>query len=148
MFLHLCVILFAGGVSVPSCITCHMTRRVCLQGEVYIHGGVFIEGGSAFRGDLHPGGSASRVGSAYWGCWADPPRYMGYYGIGSTSGQYASYLNAFLITLSSWVDFDVTLSLIDSKVMTRILSFALIFSFFLLSSRLPRASASTLQWHK
>ena len=53
MFLHLCVILFtgvsaSGGLHAGVCI-----RGVCIQG------------------DLHPGGSASRRGSASRG-WADP----------------------------------------------------------------------------
>ena len=37
MFLHLCVILFRGGVSVPACTTGHMT------------GGVSVQGGSSVR---------------------------------------------------------------------------------------------------
>ena len=50
-------------------------------------------------GDLHQGGSASR------GSISRPLlRYMGYYGIWSTSGQYASYWNAFLFTkdITKW----------------------------------------------
>ena len=102
------------GVGFPACIACHMTggsasRGVCLQGR-----------GFASRGDMHPGGSASGVRSAFRGClppgagglhpeviyiqeglhpggWGRPPlRYMGYFGIQSTSGRYASYWNAFL----------------------------------------------------
>ena len=49
------------GVGFPACITCHMTggsasRGVCLQGR-----------GFASRGDMHPGGSASGVRSAFRG---------------------------------------------------------------------------------
>ena len=67
--------------------------------------------------DLYPKGSASGRGLHPWGLpthcrvclwWvgqtAQDPRYMGYYGIRSTSRQYASYWNAFLfvISLHSW----------------------------------------------
>ena len=66
---------------------------------------------------LHPKGSASGRGLHPWGLpthcrvclwWvgqtAQDPRYMGYYGIRSTSRQYASYWNAFLfvVSLHSW----------------------------------------------
>ena len=41
---------------------------------------------------LHPGGVCLQ------GVWADPAaRYMGYYGIRSTSGRYASYCNDLLL---------------------------------------------------
>ena len=54
------------------------TSRGGLPRGVCIQEGVCLQGGSA-------------------GGWADPlPRYTGYYGIRSTSGQYASYWNAFL----------------------------------------------------
>ena len=57
-------------------------------------GGLHPGGGSASGGGLHPGGS-----------WANPtppptPRYMGYNGIQSTSGGYASYWHAFLFVLA------------------------------------------------
>ena len=58
-----------GRVGFPACITGHMTRGVCIQGAFASVGG---------------GG----VGQA------SPP--IGYYGIPSTSGWYASYWNAFL----------------------------------------------------
>ena len=68
------------------------------------------EGGSASRegaGGLHLGsgrGSASRewAGGLHPGRGvgrSPPPRYMGYYGIRSTSGRCASYWNAFLFKL-------------------------------------------------
>ena len=81
MFLHLCAILFTGGgrVGFPACITGHMTRGstsrlVCIRG-------VCIGGGWGGRG----------VGQTLL------PRHIGYYGIRSTSGRYASYWNAFLL---------------------------------------------------
>ena len=58
-------------------------------GGVWLHGGICIRGGLS-PGDLHRGG----VGRA------PPLMGMGYYRIWwSTSGQYASYWNAFLLTL-------------------------------------------------
>ena len=63
-------------------------------------------------GDMHPGkrgvciqgaGRSASMGrgSASGEGWADPPpRYMGYYGIRSTSRRYASYGNAFLFFIS------------------------------------------------
>ena len=41
------------GVGFPACITCYMTRKICIQW-----------GGSASSGGLYPGGSASKGGSA------------------------------------------------------------------------------------
>ena len=79
MFLHLCVILFTG-----EGVASQYASQVTWPGW-----------------GLHPGGSASG-GSASRGGWADPPpRYMGYYGIQSTSGRYASYWNAFLFLYDS-----------------------------------------------
>ena len=44
--------------------------------------------------------SFQHASQATWpGGWADPPPPMGYYGIWSTSGRYAFYWNAFLLTL-------------------------------------------------
>ena len=72
-----------GSGGFQACITGHMTRGVLPRGVCI--GGVCIQEGVCLQG-----------GSA--GGWADPlPRYMGYYGIRSTSGQYASYWNAFLL---------------------------------------------------
>ena len=34
MFLHLCIILFTGVGGFPACITGHMTRGICLQGNL------------------------------------------------------------------------------------------------------------------
>ena len=68
MFLHLCVILFTGGGGVPSQHASQVTwpggsacGEVCVQGEA----------------------------ACIQGCWTDPHhrRYMGYYGIRSTSGR-------------------------------------------------------------
>ena len=61
---------------------------------------ILSTGGSASRGDLHPGtciqgGSASMVGvSSSMGVGQTP---LSYCGIRSTSGQYTSYWNAFLL---------------------------------------------------
>ena len=53
MFLHLCVILFTRGVSVPACTTGHMIRGVSVQGvSVW---GVSVQGVSVQWG-LCPGG--------------------------------------------------------------------------------------------
>ena len=80
-----------GGMGFPACITDHMTggsasRGVCIRGRVVC----IQEGGGLLPGErgLHPGGGLGRP--------LPPPRYMGYYGIRSTSGRYASYWNAFL----------------------------------------------------
>ena len=62
----------------------------CLQGRLP-PGGLVPTGEEG----LHQGESASR-GSASRGVGQTPLRYMGYYGIWSTNGQYASYWNAFL----------------------------------------------------
>ena len=88
IFLHLCVILFTGGGGLPP-------------------GGSLPPGGVCIQGGLHPGGGSASGGSVcrgvcIWeesasrGGWADPP--IGYCGIRSTSGRYASYWNAFLLT--------------------------------------------------
>ena len=54
IFLHLSLILFTGGVSIPACTTGHMTRGVSVQGGLCPVGisdqGIFV------RGDLCPGG--------------------------------------------------------------------------------------------
>ena len=106
MFLHLRVVLW--GVGFPACITGHMTRGICIQGGLP-RGGLHLH-----PGGLHPrgiwktslglplGGSASRgVCIQGVGQIPHPPRYMGYYGIWSTGGQYASYWNAFLFIAGS-----------------------------------------------
>ena len=68
MFLHLCVILFTGGVSVPACTIGHMTRGgLCAGGflsrgvsvQLSLSGGVSVQGVCVW-GDLCPGGSLSR----------------------------------------------------------------------------------------
>ena len=53
------------------------------------------EGSTSRGGGLHPEGSAPGEGSLGRPL---PQRYMGYYGIRSTSGRYASYWNASLLT--------------------------------------------------
>ena len=71
--------------------------------------------GSLHPGGLHLGWFASRgvciqEGSASTGGPGDPvglgrpPRYMGYYGIRSTSGWYASYWNLFLFVKKFFQD--------------------------------------------
>ena len=71
---------------------------VCSQGgSAYNGGGGLLWGGV---GQTSPGlpmgrGSASEGG----GVGQIPLRYMGYYRIRSTSGRYASYLNAFLLII-------------------------------------------------
>ena len=63
---------------------------VCIQRGLHL-GGVYIHGGLA----THCRVCLWRVGQT-----AQDPRYMGYYGIRSTSRQYASYWNAFLLVIS------------------------------------------------
>ena len=62
MFLHLSVILFTGGVSVPAYTIGHMTRGVSVQGclclRVSVQGGLCL-GGLCSEGSLS-GGSLSR----------------------------------------------------------------------------------------
>ena len=57
------------------------------------------------EGGMHTGGSTSRRSASREVCiqgdWADASP-IGYYGIKSTSGQYASYWNAFLLRMDSW----------------------------------------------
>ena len=85
-----------GNVFTPVCHSVHRgvyNRGVCIRG-VSTSGGVCI--GDVCMGggmDLHPGRVCIQEGSAPRG-WADPP--IGYYGIQSTNGRYASYWNAFL----------------------------------------------------
>ena len=61
-----------GGGGFPACITDHMTRGVCIGG--CLHQGEFCIGGGA-----------------------DPPEH---YRIRSISGRYASYRNAFLLSVT------------------------------------------------
>ena len=75
-----------GEVGFPACITGHMTR-----------------GSRSKGGGLPPGSWADPPQVCLGGGeydesrgWADPPRYMGYYEIRSTSRRYASYWNVFL----------------------------------------------------
>ena len=80
-------------------------------------------GGMHPRAGLHPGGLHPEVAgrSAFRrGGWADSPgsayrgrRYMRYYGIWSTSGQYESYRNAFLLI------FIVTFKIRNSSIAER-----------------------------
>ena len=84
IFLHLCVILFIGGVCFPACITGHMTRGSASVGGLHLWG---LHWGSA-SGGFASGGSASGEvciweGESAWG-GADP--YPEYYGIWSISG--------------------------------------------------------------
>ena len=74
IFSQVCVIPVVhrgGSVGVTACITGYMTSWICIWGEL-----------------------------CFQGRWADTsPRCMGYYGIRSTSGRYASYWNAFLFSM-------------------------------------------------
>ena len=89
------------GVCFPACITGHMTRGlVCIQ-WVCIWGsasrGVCSQGGLHLRGLADPqvylwGGGVAQP--------ATPLKHMGYYGIRSTRGRYASYWNSFLLLQS------------------------------------------------
>ena len=73
-----------GNVFTRMCHSVHRGRRSAL-------------GGSTFRAPASRGVCLQGV----WiqGSWADPLRYMRYYGIRSTSGRYASYWNAFLFLI-------------------------------------------------
>ena len=78
-------------------------RGFCLQGDLHPVG-VFLQGGlHASRGrclppgGLHPGEVCIQEGEEGW---ADPLP-IGYYGIWSSSGQYASYWNAFLLLITT-----------------------------------------------
>ena len=68
----------------PACITGHMTRGLCIRGST-------SWGESGSREGSASGGPPSGVGQT------PPP--MIYYGYWSTSGRYASYWSAFLLTL-------------------------------------------------
>ena len=90
-----------GNVFTGVCLS--TGRGVCI-GVGVCQGGVCIR---RSRGGLHLVGSASRgfgqssPGSTYGGVGQPPPpRHMGYYGIWSTSRQYTSYYNAFLLYLN------------------------------------------------
>ena len=100
-----CQILLATGK--PNVFT---ARKKVMFSKAYVspsfHGGVWIQGGSASGGGVSAssGGCASRLGvgqtpqvclrgDLHWGGLDRPPEI---YGIQSTSGQYASYWNAFL----------------------------------------------------
>ena len=85
-----------GGGVFPACITCHVTRRVCLGG---LHvGGLHPGGGDCIQGVCILGvrQTPRQVSLQRWGLGRPPPRHMEYYGIRSTSGRYVSYWNAFL----------------------------------------------------
>ena len=85
-----------GGVhGIPACISGHMTTD-----------GLPPVGGSASRGVclqtvcIQGVGQIPQVCLRVGGCGqSPPPRYMGYYGIRSRSGRYASYWNAFLLRI-------------------------------------------------
>ena len=87
--LHLSVILFKGRDWLPSMHHRSHNWGVCIQGSLL--------GGSASRGLPPRGGSALREVCIRggWVGWADP-RYIGYYGVRSTSGSYACYWDVFL----------------------------------------------------
>ena len=81
-----------GGVRLPS-----LHHRSHDQGGLH-------RGGSESGGGLHSGNVCLTSPVGLWGRGrggvghtSPPPRYMGYYGIQSTSGRYASYWNAFLL---------------------------------------------------
>ena len=98
IFSQASVILFTGGgggFDFPASITGHVTREVCIQGGLPPGGGSASRRGLCLQGVcLHGGLHPLEVGPD------PPPRYMGYYGIRSTSRRYASYWNAFLFLLS------------------------------------------------
>ena len=106
MFLHLCVILFTGGVGFPACITGQMTSGGLPPGE------------GRPLGDVYPGRVCIQ-GALVLGR-PPPPRYMGYYGIWLTSWQYASYLNAFLFYTGFTSRFSI------NSAMTQAILFSLI----------------------
>ena len=77
-----------------------MFSQVCVKNSADRGGGLPL-------GRLYPGGGLLGEGFcpggyAIQGGWADspPPKKIGYYGIRSTSGRYASYWNAFLLQLT------------------------------------------------
>ena len=99
-----------GNVFTPSCrFVGHWLPS--MHHRSHDHGDLYPGWSTSGRGGLHlhPGGLRPRGiwktslglplgGSASRGVGQipHPPRYMGYYGIWSTGGQYASYWNAFL----------------------------------------------------
>ena len=107
-----------GNVFTPVCHSFH--RRGWLpsmhhrphDSEGLHSGAVCIQEGLQNGGGLHPGGLGrlpprrQTWGSASGGGVRQippPPIYIGYYGIWSTSGRYASYWNAFLLLLCLYV---------------------------------------------
>ena len=95
-----------GGEGVgdfPACITGHMTEGALPPGgyvsrSVGLPPGGGLHPGGLHPGGQHPGGLGRSPRSAYRGAGGRPPRYMGYYGI-----RYASYWNAFLIIINSFI---------------------------------------------
>ena len=65
IFLHLCVILFIGGVCFPACITGHMTRGSASVGGLHLGGlhlgGLHLGRSASGKGNLHTGGTLPRV---------------------------------------------------------------------------------------
>ena len=68
------------------------SRGICIQEK--------SASGDLPLGGLYPWGSASS-GVCLQGGWADLPPEMGYYGIQSTRRWYASYWNAFLLSMKT-----------------------------------------------
>ena len=93
MFLHMCVILFTGGVSGPAGVCLFLRGCAWSQGGAWSWGGVpgpMGGGGAWSRGTLVLGGAWSRGRCLVpGGAWWRPPD-------GHCCGRYASYWNAFL----------------------------------------------------
>ena len=111
---HLSICTRGAGGWLPTCITGHMTRGSASRGSASRGtGGGLSPWGSASRaeGSASRGSACSgvciqgvclqwvlRPGGLHPGVLGKPPllRYMGYYGVRSTSRRYASYWNASL----------------------------------------------------
>ena len=94
IFSQVCLIpsVHGGGVCIQG---------VCIQGGLHLRG--LHLGGSASRGSASGGsasGGSASSGVCIWGVGRTP---LGYYGIQSTSGLYASYWNAFLSFIFKYV---------------------------------------------
>ena len=133
MFLHLSVILFTEGVSVPAGTTDHITGGSLSSGGVSIQGclfrGVSVQGGLcsggslsrgvSIQGGLCLGGSLSR-GISVRETPGQKPRHM------VTSRRYASHWDAFLFVLEFF--HELTLWQICSRLDRNVVQFGQLYS--------------------